>query len=228
MFIENKKVTATGPITYEQMKANLRNLLVAAGVATALAVPALGEPLEDGVAAYHDKAYAKAAEIWRPLAEKGDPAAQYLLGTLYAEGKGVDRNDTTAFTLFQRAANQGDARAQYNLGASYAEGAGVQKSETDAAKWFLRAANQGMVFAQLNLALLYAAGKGVPHDNVEAFKWLELAFSGLPPGGPRSDVAQAMTDVAAKMTRDELDEAKRRERQWKAQPEGKAGGSGPN
>ena len=38
----------------------------------------------------------------------------------------------------------------------------------------------------------------------------------------------AMTDVAAKMTRDELDEAKRRERQWKARPEGKAGGSGPN
>ena len=62
----------------------------------------------------------------------------------------------------------------------------------------------------------------------EAFKWLELAFSGLPPGGARSDVAQAMTDVAAKMTRDELDEAKRRERQWKARPEGKAGGSGPN
>ena len=209
------------------MKISFRKWLVAAAVATALAVPALGGPLEDGVDAYHDKAYAKAAEIWRPLAEKGDPAAQYLLGTLYVEGKGVERDDTTAFTWFQRAANQGDARAQYNLGASYVEGAGVQKSETEAAKWFLRAANQGMAFAQLNLALLYAAGKGVPHDNVEAFKWLELAFSGLPPGGARSDVAQAMTDVAAKMTRDELDEAKRREHQWKARPEGKAG-SGPN
>jgi hypothetical protein len=85
-----------------------------------------------------------------------------------------------------------------------------------------------MVFAQLNLGLLYAAGNGVPQDNVEAFKWLDLAFSGLPAGGPRSDVARAMTDVAAKMTREELDEAKRRERQWKVQPEVKTGGAGPN
>ena len=116
------------------MKISLRKWLVAAAVATACAVPALSGPLDAGVDAYHDKAYAKAAEIWRPLAEKGDPAAQYLLGTLYVEGKGVERDDTTAFTWFQRAANQGDARAQYNLGASYVEGAGVQKSETDAAK----------------------------------------------------------------------------------------------
>jgi hypothetical protein len=129
---------------------------------------------------------------------------------------------------FQRAANQGDARAQYNLGASYAEGAGVQKSVVEAAKWFQRAANQGMVFAQLNLALLYAAGNGVPQDNVEAFKWLELAFAGLPAGGPRSDVARAMTDVAAKMTREELDEAKRRERLWHVQPEVKTGRDRPN
>jgi uncharacterized protein len=213
---------------YEQMKASLRKLLSAVLVATAFAPPAIGGPLEDGVAAYQAKAYSKAAEFWRPLAEKGDSAAQYLLGSLYLDGKGVEQDDATAFMWFQRAANQGDARAQYNLGASYAEGAGVQKSEVDAAKWFQRAADQGMVFAQLNLGLLYAAGNGVPQDNVEAFKWLDLAFAGLPAGGPRSDVARAMTDVAAKMTREELDEAKRRERGWKAQPEVKPDGGGPN
>jgi TPR repeat protein len=209
------------------MKASFRKLLSAVLVATVVAPLAIGGPLEDGMAAYQDKAYAKAAEFWRPLAEKGDSTAQYLLGALYLDGKGVEQDDAKAFMWFQRAANQGDARAQYNVGASYAEGAGVQKSEVDAAKWFQRAANQGMVFAQLNLGLLYAAGNGVPHDNVEAFKWLDLAFSGLPAGGPRSDVARAMTDVAAKMTREEIDEAKRRERQWKVQPEAKTGG-GPN
>jgi len=224
---ENRTAPATKSMRYERTKVNLWNLLGAALVATGFAVPAVSGPLEDGVDAYHDRAFAKAAAIWQPLADKGDPAAQYLLGTLYAEGKGVERNDATAFMWFQRAANQGEARAQYNLGVSYAEGDGVQKSETDAAKWFQRAANQGMAFAQLNLALLYAAGKGVPQDNIEAFKWLLLAFSGLPPGGARSDVAQAMTDVAAKMTRDELDEAKRREHFWKVQPEQKIGGSAP-
>ena len=198
---------------------NLRNLLGAVAVATALGASAAAGPLEDGIDAFHEKAYAKAAGLWLPLAEKGDAAAQYLLGTLYVEGKGVEQNDATAIMWFQRAANQGHAGAQYNLGASYAEGTGVGKSDVDAAKWFLRAANQGMVFAQLNLGLLYAAGNGVPQDNVEALKWFELALFALPAGGPRSDVARAMTDITAKMTREQIAKAKQREREWKAQPE---------
>ncbi len=203
------------------MKSSIRNLLVAFAVAAALDAPAAAGPFEDGNAAYHEKEYARAAELWQPLAEKGDADAQYSLGTLYAEGRGVEQSDATAFMWFQRAANQGNADAQYNVGASYAEGTGVAKSYADAAKWFLRAANQGMVFAQLNLGLLYAAGNGVPQDDVEAFKWLELAFAGLPAGGARMDVARAMTDVAAKMTFEQKIEAKQRERAWKPQPEAK-------
>ena len=203
------------------MKANARNLLAACAIATALGAPAAAGPLEDGSAAYHEKEYAKAADLWQPLAEKGDATAQYYLGTLFAEGKGVAQNDATAFMWFQRAANQGHAAAQYNVGASYAQGTGVDKSVVDAAKWFRRAADQGLVFAQLNLGLLYAAGNGVPKDNVEAFKWLEVAFRGLPAGGARMDVAHAMQDVAANMTREEIDEAKGRARGWKAQPEEK-------
>lgn len=176
--------------------------------------------LEDGNAAYHEKDYAKAVELWQPLAERGDPLAQYYLGTLYAEGNGVEQDDAAAFKLFLRAANRGNAAAQYNVGASYAAGVGVRKSDGDAAKWFARAANQGMAFAMLNLGLLYAAGNGVPQDDVEAFKWLELAFAGLPAGGPRMDVAHAMEDVAAKLSVEQKDEAKRRERAWKPRPEG--------
>ena len=201
------------------MKATVRKLLAACVIATGLGAPVAAGPLEEGNAAYLEKEYAKAAELWRPLAEKGDATAQYYLGTLFAEGKGVTQNDATAFMWFQRAANQGNAAAQYNVGASFAEGTGIAKSDTDAAKWFRRAADQGMAFAQLNLGLLYAAGNGVPQDKVEAFKWLELAFRGLPAGGPRMDVAHAMQDVAAKMTREEIDEAKQRERAWKPQPE---------
>jgi hypothetical protein len=201
------------------MRFGIRDLLGALAIAAALGAPAAAGPLEDANDAYREKAYAKAAELWRPLAEKGDAEAQYSLGTLYAEGKGVEQNDATAFLWFQRAANQGVAAAQYNVGASYATGAGVGKSDVDAAKWFRRAADQGMAFAQLNLGLLYAAGNGVPQDDVEAYKWLELAFAGLPPGGPRMDVARAMTDVSAKMTREQLIEAKQRQRAWQVKPE---------
>jgi hypothetical protein len=201
------------------MRFGICNLLGALAIAAALGAPAAAGPLEDANDAYREKAYAKAAELWRPLAEKGDAEAQYSLGTLYAEGKGVEQNDATAFLWFQRAANQGVAAAQYNVGASYATGAGIGKSDVDAARWFRRAADQGMAFAQLNLGLLYAAGNGVPRDDVEAYKWLELAFAGLPPGGPRMDVARAMTDVAAKMTREQLIEAKQRQRAWQVKPE---------
>ena len=198
-----------------------RNLIGALAIAIALCAPAAAGPIEDGDAAYRDKDYAKAIELWQPLAERGDPTAQYFIGTLYAEGKGVPQNDETAFAWFQRSANKGNAVAQYNVGASYAAGAGVKKSDADAAKWFQRAANQGMPYAQLNLGLMYAAGSGVPQDDVEAFKWLELAFTGFPPGGVRMDVAKAMADVGAKLTVEQKDEAKRRERAWKALPEGK-------
>ena len=201
------------------MKTCLRNLLAAFALAAALGGPAGAGPLEDGSTAYHDKEYVKAAELWKPLAEKGDASAQHFLGTLYAEGKGVEQNDATAFMWFQRAANQGNPDAQYNVGASYAAGAGVAKSDVDAAKWFKRAAEQGMVYAQLNLGLLYAAGNGVPQDNIEAFKWLEIAFGGLPAGGPRMDVARAMNDVAAKLTLEDKFEAKRRERGFVPKPE---------
>ena len=78
-----------------------------------------------------------------------------------------------------------------------------------------------MAFAELNLGLLYAAGRGVPQDNVEAMTWLQLSLFSLPPGGARSDVARAMQDVSAKMTSEELQDAKDRARTWKAKPEGK-------
>jgi len=194
-----------------------RRFAVAFAIAAACCAPALAGPLEDGIAAYREKDYTNAAGMWRPLAEGGNAKAQQLLGTLYAEGKGVAPNSETAFQWFQRAASQGDPVAQYQVGASYASGTGVKKDNAEAAKWFQKAAEQGMAYAQLNLGLLYAAGNGVPQDNIEAFKWLEVAFFALPAGGPRSDVARAMTDVSANMTREQIDEAQRRERGWKAQ-----------
>lgn len=199
----------------------MRSLAGALALAAALAVPAAAGPLEEGVDAYHAKEYAKAAELWRPLAEAGDAVAQYRLGTLYVEGKGVEQNDATAFMWMQRAATQGNADAQYGVGASYIAGLGVEKNEAEAAKWFLRAANQGMVYAQLNIGLLHASGTGVPQDDVEALKWLDLALFALPPGGARSDVSRAIVDVAAKMDYLQKLEAAQRERAWKAKPETK-------
>ena len=199
----------------------IRSLAGVLTLVATLAIPAMAGPLEDGADAYRTQDYAKAAQLWQPPAEQGNAEAQYRLGTLYAEGKGVERNDATAFMWMQRAATQGNASAQYDVGASYIEGAGVKKDESEAAKWFKRAANQGMVYAQFNLGLLYASGSGVPQDNVEALKWLDLALFALPAGSARSDASRAIVDVAAKMDDAQKREAATRERAWKAVAETK-------
>jgi hypothetical protein len=202
------------------MKHALRFRIVAIALAAAAAsLPSRAGPLEDGMAAYNEKDYVKALKEWRPLAEQGVAAAQYQLGILYAEGKGVAASDLIAFAWFQRAADQGVAAAQYNLGVSFAEGLGTRQDLGSAAKWFRRAADQGMPYAQLNLGLLYSTGRGVPKDNVEAVKWLELAIFALPPGGARSDAARALTDAAATLTDEELLKARGLQRDFKAKPE---------
>jgi TPR repeat protein len=184
-----------------------------------LAAPAFAGPLEDGMAAYRENDFAKAMELWLPLAESGNPAAQLQVGNLYAEGKGVEQSDTTAAAWFERAAQRGNMQAQYNLGVSYAEGLGVKKDDALAAKWLRRAAEQGMAYAQLNLGFLYAANRVTPPDNIEAVKWLELAIFALPPGGARSDAAKSLKDVADKMTEEELLQARTRQRQFRPKPE---------
>lgn len=199
----------------------IRTLLGAIAIAATVQLAAAEATLEDGLTAYRDADYVKAVEVWRVLAEKGDAVAQYRLGALYAEGKGVVRDDATATMWFQRSANQGNADAQYNVGASYAEGVGVAKNDAEAAKWFRRAAEQGMGYAQINLGLLYAAGRGVPQSNIDAMKWLGLAVIALPAGGPRSDAARAMQDVAEKMTPEEARAAREQTRAWRATPEKK-------
>jgi TPR repeat protein len=201
----------------DEMKRGIWTL--AAIMLVAVAMPVTAGPLEDGLTAYREHDYATALALWRPLADKGNPAAQYQLGTLYAEGKGVAQSDATAVQWFQRAADQGDAASQYNLAVSFAEGLGVPKDDASAAKWFRRAADQGMPYAQLNLGFLYATRRGVTPDDVEAVKWLELAIFALPPGGARSDAARMLKEVADKLTEEQLLEARIREKAWKAKPE---------
>jgi hypothetical protein len=91
-----------------------------------LAWPALGAAVEasaaTGVAAYDKGEYQRAYEILKPLALKGDATAQNTLGLLYANGKGVTRNDATAVYWFRQAAGQDHEKAQRNLAYMVANG----------------------------------------------------------------------------------------------------------
>ncbi len=106
-------------------------------------------------------------------ANGGDTKAQFVLALRYAEGRGVQKDDTKAAALVTKAANSGLVVAQYRLGALYERGIGVTKSLPDARKWYERAAQGGNRKAMHNLAVLYADGTGIGQNYAEAARWFK-------------------------------------------------------
>ena len=112
------------------------------------------DPFRDGVVAYQQKDYQQALKAWLPLAESGHVLAQTLVGSMYAYGEGVEKNDEEAFKWLSRAANTGSAQAQFNLGILYEKGFGITADKQQARKWFKAAADQGREDAAKRYALL--------------------------------------------------------------------------
>ena len=76
-------------------------------------------------------------------AERGDAHAQALLGSMYANGRGVHQDDAEAVRWYRQAAEQGYAQAQALLGVMYAEGRGVHQDLALAQEWFGKACQNG-------------------------------------------------------------------------------------
>jgi hypothetical protein len=97
---------------------------------------AVAGQFDDGVAAYDQGRFEKAFELWLPLAQKGDIAAQFNLAALYEKGLGVSQDLVEAARWYLEAAKQGDLDAQMKIAEMYEQGAGVAKSIEDARKWY--------------------------------------------------------------------------------------------
>jgi Sel1 repeat-containing protein len=135
----------------------------------------LSDQLQDGNEALLRGDYSTAFQLFKPLAEAGDEAAQNNLGILYREGKGVSQSYADAIKWFQLSASQGSMWAQYNLGMAYEHGEGVPKNIQTALKWYRLSADQGDSEAQVRLGFMYQEGIGVTQDRNEAIKWYKLA-----------------------------------------------------
>jgi TPR repeat protein len=85
-----------------------------------MAVPggaAIAEPFEDAVAALERDNYSTALQLLRPLAESGDPRAQYYLGKMYRWGEdGVPQDEAAASKWFATALPGNEAEASPRLG----------------------------------------------------------------------------------------------------------------
>jgi TPR repeat protein len=105
---------------------------------------------QKGLTAYDSGDYATALREWTPLAEQGDADAQYNLGQMHRQGRGVPQDYKTAVKWFRLAAEQGYASAQYNLGTMYGNGTGVLQDYVRAHMWFNISASSGNKIASNN------------------------------------------------------------------------------
>jgi len=80
---------------------------------------------------------------YRKAANKGDANAEYQVGLIFHEGRGIAKDKKKAYKWFNRAAKSGDADGQYYVGLVYSLGQGTKKDPQKADKWIRLAADQG-------------------------------------------------------------------------------------
>lgn len=130
---------------------------------------------QEGLAAAERGDYATALKEWRRLAEKGHSGALFNLGLMYANGRGVERNEEWAALLFRQAAELDHSFAQMNLAVALRAGKGVPKNHEESVIWFRKVAQKGHLGAQFNLGIAYLKGLGVERDPARAALWFAKA-----------------------------------------------------
>ncbi|MEJ2374554.1 MAG: tetratricopeptide repeat protein [Pseudolabrys sp.] len=164
--------------------------------------------------AYNRGDYATALRLYRPLANRGEPTAQYVMGLMYANDQGVPQSYAAAMNWHKKVAEEGEALGQFSVGVMYLKGLGVRKNYAEAAKWFQKAADQGNAKAQYNLGSMYVKGEGVGQNYVRADLLLSLA------AGQGIQAAKKARDKLLKsMTSAQIAEAQKLARNWKPKAE---------
>ena len=119
--------------------------------------------------------YKNAFKIWLPLAQKGNPAAQYSVALLYDQGHGVTKNKAETLKYLQLAVNQDLPDAQYYLAMKYYYGLSIKKDYSKTRELLIKAAKQDNLKAQFQLANLYNKGEGGKEDQEQATYWFTTA-----------------------------------------------------
>jgi hypothetical protein len=135
------------------------------------------DQLSDAMRAYNAGDFARAATLYKPLADNGNAVAQYHMGMLYSQGLTLEPDYPVALQWFMMAADANNADAQRELGQMYQAGRGVRQNYKQAIKWFRLAAEQDNANAQFQMGQMSAAGTGIPKDFKLAEYWYRKAAS---------------------------------------------------
>ncbi len=125
---------------------------------------------------------AKAQELFKQVFKElkrdhDDPEGerQRVLGRLYAEGWGTEKDLNRARELYEEAVALGNADALTDLGNLYFDGLGVEQDYTRARELFEEAMALGNARAIARLGYMYATGDGIEVDYARALELLPVA-----------------------------------------------------
>ncbi len=133
------------------------------------------QTLEKAWEAYNLGHYKKVLSLVEPLAEKGNPHAQILLGRLYENSLGVEENPVAAAEWYGRAAEAGSPEAMLLLAYCCELGFGTVKDGAQAFAWTQKAADLDYPEAQYALAMMLNKGRIVEPNPKLSFAWAEKA-----------------------------------------------------
>ena len=126
---------------------NMKRTITALVLGLSLLVASVGigyaQDFLKGVEAWEKGDFAAALREWSALAEQGNTLAQFSLGWLYEDGRGVTQDHKEAVKWYLKAAEQGFEDAQFNLGVMYMNGQGVLQNNIYAYIWVNIAASSG-------------------------------------------------------------------------------------
>ena len=118
------------------MKFLLTTLCLTIAVLFGSAEESSGADYQKGLIAARSGDYATALSEFRALADQGDANAQYSLGLMYDNGRGVKQDSKESAKWYRMSVEKGHTDSQYNLGVMYANGDGIQKDNIYAHMWF--------------------------------------------------------------------------------------------
>ena len=149
-------------------------LVKAAAAENPDAMMELGQRYLTGVGV--DQNYAKAADLLRQSADKGNSAAMVLYGQMYFYGLGTPVDYAQAKAWYEKAAAQNNPTAWVALGQMYFRGVGVPVSYAEAKNRYAQVKPGGNWAAMRSVALMYLdVGEGSVPNYGAAMDWLRGA-----------------------------------------------------
>jgi TPR repeat protein len=161
----------TNKTTRAWLAVGLLGLMVATCTSFGTPASAAGtdvQELNDGLLAYARVDPLQAFQILLPLAEKGEPLAQMIVGRLHEKGEGAPHDCGEAVKWSTRAAEQGNADAQFELANFYHQGHCVAKDDRTAVIWFELSGKKGDPRGLNAIGEIYLGRGDIPPDYAKA------------------------------------------------------------